>query len=169
MPRDLVLGNGTLLVCLDRNLFIRDLYWPYVGLYNHLSGHAIRFGVYADKVFGWVDDRWDKTLLYRPHSQGDYYARVSDDLANVPGNPWIICTLWRAQWLIKTATSRADLEAPSDLLELANLCALPSGVLPEQTHPYTFVPLTVAPLTWSHSEVVETVYRWLQKRAQLGE
>lgn len=101
--------------------------------------------------------------------EGDHYARVSDDRENVPGNPWIICTLWRAQWLIKSARTRADLDVPRDLLEWANLCALPSGVLPEQIHPYTFVPLTVAPLTWSHSEVVETVYQWLEKRAELPE
>lgn len=99
--------------------------------------------------------------------EGDYYARISDDLANVPGNPWIICTLWRAQWQIKNARARADLEAPCHLLEWTDLCALPSGVLPEQIHPYDFTPLTVAPLTWSHSEVIETVYLWLQKRAEL--
>lgn len=68
MPRDLVLGNGSLLVCLDRNLFIRDLYWPYVGLFNHLSGHAVRFGIGADDRFAWVDETWDKDLRYRPHS-----------------------------------------------------------------------------------------------------
>lgn len=100
--------------------------------------------------------------------EGDYYARVADDLHNVPGNPWIICTLWRAQWIIASAQSLADLEAASDLLEWCCLCALPSGVLPEQIHPYTFQPMTVAPLTWSHSEVVETVFRLLEKRATLS-
>ncbi len=68
MPRDLVLGNGSLLVCLDRNLFVRDLYWPYVGLYNHLSGNAIRFGVWVDGRFSWIDDHWDRSLGYRPYS-----------------------------------------------------------------------------------------------------
>ena len=95
--------------------------------------------------------------------EGDYYARVSNDLHHVPGNPWIICTLWRAQWLITQAQTLADLDEPRDLLEWANLTALPSGVLPEQIHPYNFTPLTVAPLTWSHAEVVETVHQWLQK------
>ncbi len=99
--------------------------------------------------------------------EGDYYARVINDYWNVPGNPWIICTLWKAQWLIKTAKTRADLEEPRNLLEWTNLTALPSGVLPEQIHPTQFTPMTVAPLTWSHSEVVETVYLWLEKRAEL--
>jgi GH15 family glucan-1,4-alpha-glucosidase len=101
--------------------------------------------------------------------EGDYYARVSNDLTNVPGNPWIICTLWRARWQIASARTIADLDAPRDLLEWANLTALPSGVLPEQIHPYHFTPLTVAPLTWSHAEVVETVHQWIAKRRELTE
>jgi GH15 family glucan-1,4-alpha-glucosidase len=100
--------------------------------------------------------------------EGDYYARVSNDAWNVPGNPWIICTLWKAQWLIARAQTTADLDEPRDLLEWANLTALPSGVLPEQIHPYNFTPMTVAPLTWSHAEVVETVFKWLQKYHQLA-
>src|SRR4028118_2314894 len=68
MPRNLVLGNGSLLVCLDRNLFVRDLYWPYVGLYNHLSGNAVRFGVWCDGQFSWIDATWDRELGYRPYS-----------------------------------------------------------------------------------------------------
>src|SRR4028118_1741119 len=68
MPRDLVLGNGRLLVCLDRDLCIRDLYWPYVGLYNHLSGRKVRFGVWAGGQFGWIDETWDRDLRYRPRS-----------------------------------------------------------------------------------------------------
>ena len=99
--------------------------------------------------------------------EGDYYARVSNDLAHVPGNPWIICTLWQAQWQIARAQTLADLDAPRDLLEWANLTALPAGILPEQIHPYDFTPMTVAPLTWSHSEFVETVYKWIQKRRRL--
>jgi GH15 family glucan-1,4-alpha-glucosidase len=100
--------------------------------------------------------------------EGDYYARVSQDINNVPGNPWILCTLWKAQWQIACAKRIEDLQEPCDLLEWANLCALPSGVLPEQIHPYNFTPTTVAPLTWSHSEFVETVYKWLMKYTELS-
>ncbi|MDX1931725.1 MAG: glycoside hydrolase family 15 protein [Capsulimonadales bacterium] len=100
--------------------------------------------------------------------EGDYYARISNDLVSVPGNPWILCTLWKAQWQIASAKTIADLQDPCDLLEWANLCALPSGVLPEQIHPFNFTPTTVAPLTWSHSEFVETVYKWLKKYTELS-
>jgi GH15 family glucan-1,4-alpha-glucosidase len=99
--------------------------------------------------------------------EGDYYARVSHDIGNVPGNPWIICTLWKARWDIANARTTADLEAAADLLEWAEVCSLPSGVLPEQIHPYNFTPTTVAPLTWSHSEFVETACQWLEKHRTL--
>lgn len=99
--------------------------------------------------------------------EGDYYGRVSHDLVNVPGNPWILCSLWQAQWEILRAKTVADLETAVDMLSWAEICSLPSGVLPEQIHPYNFTPITVAPLTWSHSEFVETVQKWIVKRRQL--
>lgn len=123
----------------------------------------------AEETMRQVNDRlWVKAGIGgMARYEGDYYARISNDLVNVPGNPWIICTLWRAQWLIARAERLDDLDEPRDLLEWANLTTLPSGVLPEQIHPYNFTPLTVAPLTWSHAEVVETVYKWLRKHEEL--
>lgn len=35
--------------------------------------------------------------------ENDHYHLVSQDIANVPGNPWFICALWLAQWVIATA------------------------------------------------------------------
>jgi len=133
------------------------------------SLHALhQFGTFpADdprvrSTMGQVNDRlWVRTPIGgMARYEGDYYGRVSDDLANVPGNPWVICTLWRAQWLIAAATTEADLDEPRDLLERTVLYALPSGVLPEQVDPYSGENITVAPLTWSHAEFVETVFRW---------
>jgi len=51
MPRALVLGNGQLLVTLDKHGFLRDLHYPYVGLENHASGHKHRIGVMVNGVF----------------------------------------------------------------------------------------------------------------------
>ena len=68
MPRDLVVGNGTILVNLDRNLNIRDLYYPHVGLHNHVNGHVNRVGVWVDGLFAWIDDTWQVELGYRPRS-----------------------------------------------------------------------------------------------------
>ena len=68
MPRDLVVGNGSLLINIDRNLNIRDLYYPHVGLYNHLGGHKNRIGVWADGQFAWLGDTWSVRLGYRPET-----------------------------------------------------------------------------------------------------
>ncbi|MBV9848751.1 MAG: glycoside hydrolase family 15 protein [Armatimonadetes bacterium] len=98
----------------------------------------------------------------------DYYFRVSDDFEKVPGNPWIICTLWLADWYIATAKSEAEMRGALDLLEWATLCALSTGVLSEQVHPHTLQPLSVAPLTWSHAQFVQTATNYLDKLAALA-
>ncbi|MBI3740968.1 MAG: glycoside hydrolase family 15 protein, partial [Chloroflexi bacterium] len=65
MPRDLPLGNGSLLLAFDSAYQIRDLYWPHVGQENHATGHPFRTGVWADGVFRWFDDaRWERDLRY---------------------------------------------------------------------------------------------------------
>ena len=97
----------------------------------------------------------------------DYYFRVSDDFDKVPGNPWIICTLWLADWYIATAKKKADLRGALDLLEWAAVCALRTGVLSEQVHPFTLPALSVAPLTWSHAQFVTTASAYLDKLAKL--
>ena len=97
----------------------------------------------------------------------DYYFRVSEDFDKVPGNPWIICTLWLADWYIATAKKKADMRGALDLLEWASICALRTGVLSEQVHPFTLQPLSVAPLTWSHAQFVTTASAYLDKLAEL--
>ncbi len=67
MSRPLVVGNGRLLVALDGHLAVRDLYWPYVGLFNHLSGNRIRIGLWVDGAFSWLSDpAWERELRYEP-------------------------------------------------------------------------------------------------------
>ena len=39
MPRHLVIGNDQLLITFDEALNVRDLYYPHVGMPNHLMGH----------------------------------------------------------------------------------------------------------------------------------
>ncbi len=93
----------------------------------------------------------------------DGYQRATADAA-IPGNPWFICTLWLAQWQIKTATAIGDLDQPATLLEWVAKRALPSGVLAEQVNPDDGSAVSVAPLTWSHATFVQTVLDYLEKR-----
>jgi GH15 family glucan-1,4-alpha-glucosidase len=99
----------------------------------------------------------------------DYYHQVSQDIVNVPGNPWFICTLWLAEWYALMAKQTADLKQALALLEWVAGHALPSGILAEQVDPYTGQPLSVSPLTWSHAAYVSTVLTYLQRKMQLSE
>ncbi|MEO8581086.1 MAG: glycoside hydrolase family 15 protein [Patescibacteria group bacterium] len=66
MARATVLSNGNMLVCLDETGFVRDLYFPYVGLSNHVSGYKHRIGIMVDKTFSWLDDgQWKIKISYK--------------------------------------------------------------------------------------------------------
>ena len=69
MPRDIPVGNGSLLVNYDQTYQLRDLYWPHVGQENHTDGHPFRFGVWVDGQFRWLDDAgWQRDLRYAPET-----------------------------------------------------------------------------------------------------
>lgn len=94
--------------------------------------------------------------------EGDAYHQVTRDIENVPGNPWIICTLWMAEWHAATAARLEDLQAVVEVLRWVTQRALPSGVLAEQVDPYSGAPLSVSPLTWSHAAFVSAVQAYLR-------
>ena len=94
--------------------------------------------------------------------ENDRYHQVSQDIENVPGNPWFICTLWLAQWYIAKAQTAEDLRPVLEILDWVAARALPSGVMAEQVHPYTSAPLSVSPLTWSHATLVMTVREYVK-------
>ncbi|MFA6972638.1 MAG: glycoside hydrolase family 15 protein, partial [Gallionella sp.] len=99
--------------------------------------------------------------------EGDEYQRaVYRD--GVPGNPWIVCTLWLAQYRIAAARNIQSLERALPLLMWVAEKALPSGVLPEQVHPETGEFLSVSPLTWSHGTLVAAVLDYVEKAQALG-
>ncbi|MCA9467347.1 MAG: glycoside hydrolase family 15 protein [Nitrospira sp.] len=99
--------------------------------------------------------------------QGDVYQRAGDTPAEIPGNPWFISTLWLAEYFIEQAENQEQLQATLKYLEWCGSNALPSGVLAEQVHPISGLPLCVSPLTWSHSALVWTVLRYLEKQKSL--
>src|SRR6266850_6234077 len=64
MPRDLLIGNGSLVVAFDSKYRLADIYFPHVGQENH-AGAPFRFGVWADDAFSWVEgDAWQRKLTY---------------------------------------------------------------------------------------------------------
>ena len=69
MPRDIPVGNGSLLINFDHTGQVRDIYWPYVGQENHTSGRVCRMGVWIDGAFSWLDsDDWQRSLRYSKDS-----------------------------------------------------------------------------------------------------
>lgn len=67
MARSVTIGNGSLLVGLDARGQVRDLYYPFVGEANHISGasgnYVHRIGIYVDGKISWLDDpSWRITI-----------------------------------------------------------------------------------------------------------
>ena len=99
--------------------------------------------------------------------EGDNYFRIKED-TNVPGNPWIITTLWMAQYYILKAKDGNGLEKAKELIQWATKRATPSGLLAEQFDPYNGESISAIPLTWSHAEFVTTMIKYLDKLEELG-
>lgn len=97
--------------------------------------------------------------------EGDDYFQVDK---NLPGNPWIITSLWMTQYKIKTAKSKKELDEAFEEIKWVAQKALPSGIMSEQIHPYTGAQLSAAPLIWSHAEFITTVLQFLEKRKEIG-
>ncbi len=112
----------------------------------------------------------DERLMVTGESKGyvryenDRYYRMHD--ASTP-NPWVITTLWMAEYFIMKAKQLKDLKPALELLEWTASHATKSGVLAEQMHPRTREHLSTAPLIWSHAEYVLAVNAYLKKVAEL--
>lgn len=100
--------------------------------------------------------------------RGDQYQRGADVPEDVAGNPWFISTLWLGEYEIARAENRQQLREALPYLEWCAKNALPSGVLAEQVHPISGDPLSVSPLTWSHSAYVWAVLAYAEKYDALG-
>jgi glucoamylase len=65
VPRDLPIGNGSVLVNFDTvDHVVRDVYFPSVGQENHTIGKRQAFGVWVDGDFAWIWDGWTITRQY---------------------------------------------------------------------------------------------------------
>ena len=82
MPRDLPLGNGTLLLNFDNAYQLRDLYYPHVGKEKHSTGGPFRFGVWTENNFRWITDaKWSRQLDYDHDTLVTNVALAHPDLA----------------------------------------------------------------------------------------
>jgi GH15 family glucan-1,4-alpha-glucosidase len=98
----------------------------------------------------------------------DSYFQATPDVERVPGNPWLICSLWLAEHKIATARRRADLRPAVEILHWVDSKRLSSGLLAEQLHPFSGEPLSVTPLVWSHAAFASCVLAYVAKYRALG-
>ncbi len=85
-----------------------------------------------------------------PRYQGDNYHRLPE---TKEGNSWYNTTLWLAQYYIEIGkTGEAK-----QIIDWVTNSADATGILPEQRHPVSGEPLSVAPLVWSHAEYIATL------------
>lgn len=115
---------------------------------------------------------FEKLLVRTPigglaRSENDDYQRVAGDYRDVPGNPWIITTLWHAQWLLALAKRPEDLQEVKKYIDWASAQSNEAGIMPEQVSPFNGEPLSVAPLTWSHATFVDTILKYDKKIKEL--
>jgi GH15 family glucan-1,4-alpha-glucosidase len=101
-------------------------------------------------------------------SENDRFLQVSTDIGNVPGNPWVVTTMWLCRWHIATARTLEDLKPAEELLRWAHHHALSTGMLAEQLHPYTHAPLSVSPYSWSHAEFLLAVQAYMQRHREIA-
>jgi GH15 family glucan-1,4-alpha-glucosidase len=97
--------------------------------------------------------------------EGDNYFSTGHD---TPGNPWIITTLWFAEYEILRAKNKTELEATRKHLQWALDKTNASGMLSEQLDAHSGEAVSVMPLVWSHAQYVQTFLAYVKKLKELG-
>lgn len=81
--RSIVLSNGSLLIALDHFGEVRDLYFPRVGLEDHVRGRMRhRVGVWVDGELSWLseDPRWHISVLCKEESLASNITAINTSL-----------------------------------------------------------------------------------------
>lgn len=163
----------------DRKMFFKMLHVENDTLrYDGTLDMSSFFGLFAFDVLSVDDERMhaaietlqNELLLQTevggmPRFENDDYFRSGE---SADSNPWVITTLWLAQYYIRRAKSEEDLGVVKEWLSWVVRHANASGVLSEQMNPYTGEGMSATPLTWSHAEYVITVIEYLDKLEELG-
>ena len=136
------------------------------------------YGIYKFEVLA-VDDPKVKTAMEKTierlevktevggiaRFEGDSYHHQG---GNYPGNPWVVASMWLAQYYIAGAKKESDMENVHKWISWVVARASLSKTLPEQFDPYTGAHLSASPLVWSHAEFVTTIIFYLEKLEELG-
>lgn len=83
MSRPVVLSNGRMLVGLNQFGFVHDLYYPYIGLENHVTARLPhhKIGIWVDGTFSWIDSiGWQRTVDFDSDALVSNIAFINDSL-----------------------------------------------------------------------------------------
>lgn len=121
--------------------------------------------LYGAMMFGLYDSKEpllktlhtiEETLLDKtpsggtPRYENDHYFESKPAYL---GNPWFVTTMWMSQFYARLG----KIDQAKHYLGWSLERAMPSGVMSEQVNPTDNAPISVAPLVWSHAELVNTV------------
>jgi oligosaccharide amylase len=164
----------------ERKMFYKLLTVRSDGTLNYdatLDASSI-FGIFSFHVLPVTDPRVQESIATleeklehhfgiggMPRYEGDQYFAAEGGSVS---NPWIIPTLWLAQYYIDIAEKEADMERVHNYFKWVVEHTPVSGMLSEQLHPYTGDQIGATPLVWSHSEFVVSVVKYLEKLEKLG-
>lgn len=101
-------------------------------------------------------ERLGRTGLYIRFIGDDYYG--ASDAPNV----WPVISLWMAQ----IALERDEIDVAKTLFDAVLALRSPSGILPEQVDPQTHRWTSLAPLIWSHAELISTIIDYSQTQGR---
>jgi oligosaccharide amylase len=163
----------------ERGVFLRGISYTNHDIKNKNIDRTVDSSVYGIFEFNLLsadEPRVIRTMknleekLWVPGKGG--LARYENDLyhrqeGRINSNPWLICTLWLAKWYIAKAKEIKDLEKALELINWTADSSLETGIMSEQIDSLTGEPLSVAPLTWSHAEFVDTIIRYQKRKIQL--
>ncbi len=82
MPKSINLGNGKVLIGLDQYGQLKDLYYPYPGLENHVSEALThKIGIFVDNSFSWIDDgSWNVKVLSHKETMASDITAINQSL-----------------------------------------------------------------------------------------
>lgn len=115
------------------------------------------YGVFMFGLFDIDDESVSgglETVRRRLGKDGLFSRFEGDDYFSTPDSPnlWPVASLWMAQ----IALERDEVELARQSIDAVRQLALISGVLPEQVR-RDQTPVSLAPLVWSHAELVSTL------------
>jgi GH15 family glucan-1,4-alpha-glucosidase len=122
-------------------------------LYGVMMFSVHEMGVqYLEKTVKAIEDRMldQSPSGGTPRYIGDQYFQSNPAYQ---GNPWIISTLWMAQYYMRTK----QLDRARHYIDWVMEHTSSSGTLSEQVNPSDGAHIGVSPLVWSHAELVNTI------------